>query len=152
MSLDTNGQNELRSLARKTNRPQLHLPMRKALGKPAAGTESLNGLMDASQSGDVGMQRTGLRALGAIATTLHDVKPVCELLIYRLDGRLSVIFVTELHSDNEAIKKADEISRYGYRVEIWRNGIEVGRGGKSSQECANVVGRIRNEGVRHRGK
>jgi len=92
--------------------------------------------MGAFQSGDVGMQRAEFRIP---AMTSDDMAPVWELLIYRLDGRLSVIFVTTLLSDSEAIEKADELARYGYRVEVWRNGIEVGRAAKSSEGCANRV-------------
>jgi len=135
--METNRQDKLHSCAQKTNRPRLHLPIRKTLGKSAAGTGSVGGLMGAFQPGDdVGIQRAEFRIP---VMTSDDMAPVWELLIYRLDGRLSVIFVTTFFSDSEAIEKAEELARYGYRVEVWRNGIEVGRAAKSSEGCANRV-------------
>jgi hypothetical protein len=88
------------------------------------------------QSGDVGVQRAEFRFLAVMS---DDMAPLWDLLIYRLDGRLSVIFVTTFRNDSEAIKKADEFECYGYRVEVWRNGIEVERGAKSSDGRANRV-------------
>jgi len=134
--METNRQNKLHSCAQKTNRPRLHLPIRNTLGESAAGTGSVGALMGAFQSGDVGMQRAESRIP---AMTSDDMAPVWELLFYRLDGRLSVIFVTTFLSDSEAIKKADELAHYGYRVEVWRNGTEVGRAAKTSEGCANRV-------------
>jgi hypothetical protein len=50
-----------------------------------------------------------------------------QLLIYRLNGTLSVIFVTDCKTDDEAVQKADAIAALGFRVEVWRDGSEVQR-------------------------
>lgn len=48
-----------------------------------------------------------------------------QLLIYRLDGALSVTFVTDCVSRDEACQKADLIENLGYRVEVWRDGTRI---------------------------
>jgi hypothetical protein len=50
-----------------------------------------------------------------------------QLLIYRLDGALSITFVTDCASDDEACQKAGAIERLGYRVEVWRVGTRIQR-------------------------
>jgi len=66
---------------------------------------------------------TILTGFGAKASCkLQDTR---QLFIYRLNGALSLIFVTDCASDEDALQKAEEIARYGYRVELWSNGIRV---------------------------
>jgi hypothetical protein len=123
--METNRQNELHPFVQEANRSPFHLSTRRALHKMAVSAGSVDPISSTAQSGDVGMQRTGFRAFATIDMALDRIEPACELLIYRLDGRLSVIFITEYRSVFEAIQKAAEIARYGYRVEVWRNGAEV---------------------------
>lgn len=50
-----------------------------------------------------------------------------ELRIYRPDGALSVIYVTAFESDAKAISEAERISRYGYQVDVLRDGTRIDR-------------------------
>lgn len=50
-----------------------------------------------------------------------------ELRIYRPDGTLSVIYVTAFGSDAKAILEAEKIVRYGYQVDVWRDGTRIDR-------------------------
>jgi len=59
------------------------------------------------------------------ATASCKLRDTRQLFIYRLNGALSLIFVTDCASDEDALQKAEEIAGYGYRVELWSNGVLV---------------------------
>jgi hypothetical protein len=50
-----------------------------------------------------------------------------ELRIYRPSGALSVIYLTTFGSDAKAIAEAEKIARYGYQVDVWRDGVRIDR-------------------------
>jgi len=50
-----------------------------------------------------------------------------ELRIYRPNGALSVIYVTTFGSDAKAMCEAEKIARYGYQVDVWRDGTRIDR-------------------------
>lgn len=50
-----------------------------------------------------------------------------ELRVYRPGGVLSVIYVTAFESDAKAICEAEEIARYGYQVDVWRDETRIDR-------------------------
>jgi hypothetical protein len=50
-----------------------------------------------------------------------------ELRIYHPNGALSVIYVTAFESDAKAIAEAETIARYGYQVDVWRDGVRIDR-------------------------
>ena len=50
-----------------------------------------------------------------------------ELRVYHPDGVLSVIYVTALESDAKAVCEAEKIARYGYQVDVWRDGTRTNR-------------------------
>ena len=61
----------------------------------------------------------------AFSPTMVERNSIRQLLIYRLNGVLSIIFVTDCETDGDAFKKADAIAKLGYRVEVWRDGAEI---------------------------
>ena len=48
-----------------------------------------------------------------------------EFRIYRSNGNLSVIYFTAFESDDKAISEAEKIARFGYQVDIWRDGTRI---------------------------
>jgi hypothetical protein len=50
-----------------------------------------------------------------------------ELRIYHPNGALSVIYVTAFESDAKATYEAEKIARYGYQVDVWRDGTRIDR-------------------------
>jgi hypothetical protein len=50
-----------------------------------------------------------------------------QLRVYRPDGALSVIYVTAFESDAKAISEAERIARYGYQVDVLRDGTRIDR-------------------------
>ena len=109
---------ERNSFAGHPNLAQLHLPFRQAPSRPADTVR--NGVSALCEVTPLEAPRPRSVSLAPAAKdfTSHHVGPNRELLIYRLEGRLSVIFVTDC-SKIDAIKMADEIASCGYRVELW---------------------------------
>jgi hypothetical protein len=50
-----------------------------------------------------------------------------ELRLYRPDGALSLIYFSTFESDEKAISEAKKLARYGYRIDVCRDGTRVGR-------------------------
>jgi len=53
-----------------------------------------------------------------------------ELRVYRPNGALSMIYVMTFGSDGKAIAEAKKIARYGYWVDVWRDGVRIGHASK----------------------
>jgi hypothetical protein len=50
-----------------------------------------------------------------------------ELRLYHSDGALSLVYLGTFESDGKAISEAKILARYGYRIDVWRDGTRVGR-------------------------
>ena len=48
-----------------------------------------------------------------------------ELRIYRPNGALSMVYITAFESDATAIAAAENITRYGYQVDVLRDGTII---------------------------
>ena len=48
-----------------------------------------------------------------------------EFRIYRSNGALSAIYFTAFESDEKAIAEAKKLARFGYQVDIWRDGTRI---------------------------
>ena len=49
-----------------------------------------------------------------------------ELRVYRPNGALSMIYVMTFGGDAKAIAEAKKVARYGYQVDVWRDGVRIG--------------------------
>jgi hypothetical protein len=70
--------------------------------------------------------RTALVSFGLTARV--DNALTCrELRLYRPDGALSLVYFGTFESDGKAISEAKRLARYGYQIDVWRDGTRVGR-------------------------
>jgi len=70
--------------------------------------------------------RTELVSVGANAE-VGNALTCRELRLYRPDGALSLVYFGAFESDGKAISEAKRLARYGYQIDVWRDGTRVGR-------------------------
>lgn len=70
--------------------------------------------------------RAALASFGPNAE-VDNTTACCELRLYRPDGALSLVYFGTFESDGKAISEAKKLARYGYQIDIWRDGTRVGR-------------------------